>query len=260
MDFAQALHELLRRPGWLVLGAVVAVFAALSTAYDINGIPPRLDEKTLSLGTASTTVLVDTPKSSITNVAADLKPLAARAAVFARLAGSRPVRQAIASEVGLRETALRVDTPIEGDLPRAGGSGSRDRRISSILEEDRQFRVGFIAQTGLPTITVTAQAPRVPDAIKLADASASAFKKYIEGVQVRQRQPLIERVSIRQLGPAEGGLVAKEINRQLAVMTLLAAFVGWCLALLAVTGVARNLAAIRAAEHGADEAPAQPAA
>lgn len=245
MDFAQALHQLWTRRGWTLLGLIVAVVVGLSTAYDIRGFPPALTQKTLALGTANAALLVDTPRSSVTDLRADLRPLAARAYLFARLATSETVAERIAQAVGLRRSQLFVESPVDGAIrPQA----QRETRITSILAQNRDFRVSFVAQQGLPNIQVSAQAPRVADAIRLADTAASTFAAYIRSVQRQQHQPSASRVVLRQLGPAEGGTVAKQINVSLAILALITAFVGWCVLIIVITGVARNLRAIREAE------------
>jgi hypothetical protein len=246
MDFAQALHQLWRRRGWTLLGLGIALVVALSTAYDFSGVPPKLHKKTLALGTGSAALLVDTPKTSVTDLRVDLKPLAARAFVLAHLATSEVVVNRIAHNVGLRPGQLDVEAPIDGAIrPQA----ARETRIGSILSQNREFRVSFVAQEGLPNIQVNTQAPRVADAVRLANMASATFAGYIHAVQRRQGQPEASRVVLRQLGPAEGGLIAKQINVQLAVLAFLAAFIGWCVLIIMVTGVARNMRAIREAEQ-----------
>ena len=246
MDFAQALHELSRRKGLVALGIVLAVVVALSTAYNFNGVPPKPQKKTLALGTGSASLLVDTPDSSVTNLNADLQPLAARAVILSRLATSEKVREAIARNAGLRPSQLNIEAPIDGAVR---PQSQRETRVASILGEDASFKVNFIAQQGLPTIAVNTQAPRVADARRLADISAGTFRRYISAVQTRQGRSQTNRVVLRQLGPAEGGTVAKQINKQLALLAFIAAFVGWCLIVLVAASVMRNLREIRQAEH-----------
>src|SRR3954447_26354352 len=246
MDFAQALHELSRRKGLVALGIVLALFVALSTAYDFQGVPPKLHKKTLALGTGSAALLVDTPNSSVTNLQADLQPLAQRAVILARLATSEKVREAIARNAGLQPSQLNIEAPIDGAIrPQA----QRETRVASIVSSDASFKVDFLAREGLPTIAVNTQAPHVADARRLADLSAGTFRRYISAVQTRQGRSQTNRVVLRQLGPAEGGTVAKQINKQLVILAFLAAFVAWCLLVLVGTGVARNLREIRQAEH-----------
>lgn len=251
MDFAQALHQLWTRRGWTTLGLLVAIVVGASTAYDITPFPPSLQQKHLALGTASTAILVDTPRSSVTDLRADLKPLTERAYLFARLATSEAVAERLAKNIGVRRDQLLVEAPIDGAVR---PQSQRETRVTSILSQNREFRVNFAAQPGLPNIQVNAQAPRLADALKLADAAAQTFADYIREVQRRQEQPASARVVLRQLGPATGGTIAKEINRSLAVLGFLTAFVAWCVLMIVITGVASNLRAIRESQLARDAA------
>jgi len=113
---------------------------------------------------------------------------------------------------------------------------------------------------GLPTVTIDAQAPNAADAVKLANAGAAGFKAYVRAVQNRQGIPLKHRVTIRQLGHAEGGTVAPGVNAKLAVVITLAAFVVWCLLVLLTVSVARSWRELDAAEaHGDDQAQSESA-
>lgn len=250
MDLAQVLHELWQRRNWLVVGAVIALIAGLSTAYNIGVFPPKLEEKALSIGSADTQILIDTPQSSLTDLGVGLRPLAERASVFARFMTSRPVRASIAREVGLKEDDLVTEAPLA-----AGAEPGRAERSDALLGEDKSYRVRFSTDTGLPTITIRAQAPRVEDAVRLANAAAAGFASYVKAVQVKQNVPRERRVTVRQLGGAEGGTIAEEINRPLAILTFVGVFMGFCLLVLLVSGVSRSMRELQEGERQAQPVP-----
>lgn len=246
MDFAQALNELWRLKAWVALGLVVALLVGLATSYNIGLFPPSLEKKSLPIATAGTSILVDTPDSALTDLGVDLGPLADRAIVFGRLGVSQAVRRDIARRVGVEEDEITFASPLEGEQR---PQSTRERRITSILEGDRDLQVSFIAERGLPSVRVQTQAPRLQDALRLADESADALIDYIADVQRRQGRPADRRVVLRPLAEPVGGVVAAEINRQLLVLAFLATFVAWCLGVLVVAGVRRNLRTIREAEE-----------
>lgn len=257
MDFAQIIKELYLRRGWVAIGVAVAVFAGLSTAYKINLFPPSLDKKALTVGTADTQILIDTPSSSLTDLGVRLDPLAERASVYTRFMTSRPVRAAIAREVGLKESELITEAPLNANLPKTAQEPVAAHRNKKLIEEDRAYRLRFQTDTGLPTITIFAQAPRVEDAIRLADAGAAGFARYVKAVQAKQSIPRARRVQVRQLGQAEGGLVSESVNRTLALVTFTGAFIAWCLLILLVTSLVRSVRELDT-ESGSEE-PATPA-
>jgi hypothetical protein len=241
MDFAQVLRELWLRRAWLALGVVVALIAGLSTAYRIGVLPPKLTERALSIGAADTQILIDSPESALTDLGTDFKPFADRAQVYARFMTSRPVREAIAREVGLEDQDLIVSSPPSPNQTREQREPAATRRDNDLLGETNQYRLHFSTDPGLPTITIGAQAPRVEDAVRLADAAAIGFRKYVAAVQQRQDVPPERRVTVRQLGAAQGGVVAEDINRPLAILTFVAVFIAWCLLVLLASNVARSM-------------------
>jgi hypothetical protein len=252
MDLAQVLHELWQRRNWLVLGALIALFAGLSTGYHVGLLPPKVEKKSLAIGTANTQILIDTPQSSLTDLGIGLEPLAERASVFARFMTSRPVRASIAQEVGLKEDELVTEAPQSEAV-----DPNRAERSDALLGEDTSYRISFATDRGLPTITIRAQAPRAEDAIRLADAGAAGFARYVKAVQHKQHVPLERRVTVRQLGKAEGGTVAADINRPLAILTFVGVFIAFCLLLLLASNVSQSMRDIREAEQAGTE-PASP--
>lgn len=245
MDFAQALNELWRLRRWVALGVLASVLVSLAVAYDVGLIPPRLDPKTLPIARASTSILVDTPQSAITDLNADLGPLADRAIVFGRLGVSQVVRRDIARRVGLEEDEISFLAPLEVST---GDQSTADARITSILAADDRFQVAFLVERGLPSIRVQTEAPELEDALRLATESSDALVDYIADVQRREGRPVSRRVVLRPLSEPQGAVIAAEINRQLMGLAFVATFLAWCLGVLAVAGVRTNLRRIREEE------------
>jgi hypothetical protein len=257
MDFAQIIKELYLKRGWVAFGVAVALFAGLSTAYKISLFPPSLEKKALSIGTADTQILIDTPASSLTDLGVRLDPLAERASVYSRFMTSRPVRAAIAEEVGLDEHQIITEAPLRSNQPLNAQEPVAAERSKKLLEEDEAYRLRFQTDDGLPTITIFAQAPRAEDAIRLANAGAAGFARYVKAIQAKQEIPRTRRVQVRQLGRAEGGMVAEKVNMSLAAVTFIGAFIVWCLLILLVTTLARNVRQLQDSEQAAeDQSPA----
>ena len=256
MDLAQILRELYLRRGWVAVGVAVALFAGLSTAYRVSLLPPKLEKKSLAVGAADTQILIDTPASSLTDLGVRLEPLAERASVYARFMTSRPVRASIAREVGLKESEIITEAPLRSNLPTSAQEPVAAERNKQLLEEHKGYRLRFQTDEGLPTITIIAQAPRAEDAVRLANAGAAGFAKYVKAVQIKQSIPVARRVEVRQLGRAEGGTISENVNRPLAAITFIGAFIAWCLMLLLVTSVAKAVRELQLQdEERPDEQP-----
>lgn len=260
MDFAQVIRELLNRRGWLAIGVVIALVAGLATAYRISLFPPGLEEKALSIGVADTRILVDSPASALTDLGRDFDALAKRANVYSRFMTSRPVREAIAREVGLQENQIVTEAPIQRSLPKVATEPVAAERGRDLVGENVPYRLRFATDVGLPTITIVAEAPTEEDAVRLADAAAVGFDKYVKGVQSRLDVPEARRVTIRQLGAATGGVVTEEVNRPLALLTFVGVFIGWCLLILLVSSVSRSMKELNEAEERKEDAVSNRAA
>lgn len=252
MDLARAINELWRRRLAVLAGLVVAACAAIATAYDVRLSPPGLESKAFAFGTASTSLLVDTPRTSVTDLAAELDPLVDRAVLLARLGTSATVQGAIARRIGAGSGEVSIDAPVDDAVrPQA----DRDARVQSILAEDRRMTVSFTAERGLPNILIVAQAPNEADALKLAGASAAALREYA-GAQTASGQPAGRRLVLRQLGAPTSGTIGEGVNGAVAVLAFVATLSGWCLLVVFTAGLRRNLASVRAAEGQAAKDPA----
>ncbi|MDX6672408.1 MAG: hypothetical protein QOI91_2771 [Solirubrobacteraceae bacterium] len=255
MDLAQIVSELWHRRGWVLLGVAVSLLVGLSTAYRIQFLPPNLEPKALSLGAANTQILIDSPDSALTDIGRDLDPLAVRASVFARFMTSEPVREVIARQVGLPKSAIVTEAPLSPNQPAAAKEPPAATRGNQLVGEGRTYRLRFSSDQGQPTITIAASAPNARDAVRLANAGAVGFKKYMERIQATQNVPSARRVTVRQLGNAEGGTVTGQINTKLLIAAAIGALIAWCLLVLLVSNVARSLRELREVERGGDEQP-----
>lgn len=254
MDFAQVLMELWRRRVWMAAGVVVAVIAGLATAFHLSLFPPALEPKRLELGTAQTQLLVDTPRSALGDLrfgAGSFKALSERATVYANLMTSRPVRQAIAEEVGVRPSQLVLEGPSAGQT-RAEREPDARERTGELLGEDAPYVLSFASAQGSPAIRVLAQAPSGEDAVRLANGAARGFRKFIGRLGREQGIPRSRRATVRQLGRATGGTVAQGINVKLAFLAFSGTLLLWTLLVLLASNVADSMQRLRLAESGAD--------
>jgi len=238
MDLAQALRQLWEKKWWMAISAMVAVLAAASTAYDIGGLPPKFTKKTYSFGTATTQILVDSPSSPVANLSRRFDPLTARAGIYARLIDTVPVKTVISRLAGLPPSAI-----ITGGPPPTGDRGREvtpAQRTNELLAESGGFRLYASTSEGLPLITITAQAPDAQSALKLADSTASGLREYVVSLQVRDSTDAPDRVALRQLGRARGGLVNSTTDRQAAGLAGIGVFGVMCMLILLVSYLRRS--------------------
>jgi hypothetical protein len=241
MELAQILREVGRHRVWLAFAVFVAIAAGIFQAYPPRLDPVGLEKKSLEIGSASTEVVIDSRRSAIIDLGGDIDPLAQRAQTYARLGGSSPVRRIIGRRTGIPEEVIETGSP--------GGGGGAVERSEQLKGENERYRLSFGFTESQPVIVVSAQAPTAEAAAGLANGAAAALSTYVKRQQDDQRVPPGRRVTLRQIGPAEGGIINPGVNVVAAVLTGLAAFIGFCLLILFVSRTRADLKRARVSEE-----------
>lgn len=206
--------------------------------------PPQ--RKSYSVGTATASVLVDTPKSQVIEVAPKgSDTLGSRANVLANLMIDGEIKASIAQQMGLPLRRLIATTQSGGitdpppPLTRDSYAMSTSVAMTSELVE-------------LPIIRVQTQAPNVGQAIKLANAAVAGLSQYLDSKAFVETVPNAHRLRVRALGTAQGETSVKGPQLPMAVMSGLLVFLLGCGAILAFTALASGWRA--AAQREREEA------
>src|SRR3954451_24455411 len=99
MQLGVHLHQLWRVRFGVVICIAVALFVSLPTTYDVKLFPPGLKPKSLETATASTHVLVDTPRTTLLDLRQrtfTFEAMTNRAVLLGNVMASLPVRDYIA--------------------------------------------------------------------------------------------------------------------------------------------------------------------
>lgn len=233
-------EQLWRLRRWLVVGVIVALVAAVVSAYRVSLVPPSLTPDSAEFAAASTGVLVDFPGESVVlETRNPVTPLAERAGVFARLAATPEIRELVASRAGVPAAEIDARGPYNPDAERALREPTAEKRAEQLRAERQDYHLRFDTEQNeaAPIVLVYARAPSVAAAESLANAGAWALHEYVRGVQDRQGLPPDKRLHLRTLGPAEGGIVNPNVDRQVAVLTFGAVLLLWTLIVLVVANV-----------------------
>jgi hypothetical protein len=230
MEFALILRELSRRRVALGIGVVIAVIAAILSVYRLtsSGLEPR----SLQYSSASTQVFVDTPSSVLGDLQPSFEPLQARATVYANFMASPTFLALVGEKSGIPGDQIYAAGPVDPSVPRVVEEPTAVERNVEITGESTPYRLNFNDDPNLPTIGIYAQAPNTRQAIALANASAGALAEYVATLAKTGNTPPAQRVVIRQLGSASGGVVDGGISKSIAVMAFLGVFVLWCVLVL----------------------------
>lgn len=240
MELARTLKTLWHRRRLLALGAAIAAVVAMLSIYQVGIFPPSLTSRTNVFATASTQLLVDTHDSAFADFTNDIDPLNTRAGVFARFLASPVAIALIAEEAKLPASAIEAQGPFELNVPDVQQAPTAERRSSQILGERALYRLRFENNTALPIVTVFAQAPSRDEAVRLAGAVPTALRDYIDQIQEQQHTPEEQRVVIRRLGGAPGGVVNEGVNLQIATLVFIVVLGVWCMLLIPAQTIARG--------------------
>jgi hypothetical protein len=260
MEFALVLRELSKRRILLLVGVLVAVTAAVFSVYRIEG--SSLKPKTLQYSSANTQVLVDSPKSVLGNLSQSFEPLSIRASVYANFMASPAVLAVIGQQVGLSGGQIYAAGPVNPQQPRVVQEPTALKRNVEITGEANPYRLEFSNNTSQPTINIYAQAPKTTQAIALANAAVVGLQRYVGDLQRASGTPSAARVTIRQLGPAIGGVVNGGISKALAAMVFVMVFLLWCVLVLVgsrFVAIWRTSGSLDKRQDTPDEKPQKPA-
>ena len=230
MEFALILRELSRRRAALGVGVVVAVIASILSVYRLTS--TGLEARSLQYSSASTQVFVDTPSSVLGDLQPSFEPLQARATVYANFMASPTFLALVGQKSGIPGNQIYAAGPVDPSVPRVVEEPTAVQRNVEITGESTPYRLNFNDDPNLPTIGIFAQAPNTRQAMALANASAAALAQYVATLAKTGNTPPAQRVVIRQLGSASGGVVDGGISKSIALLTFIVVFFLWCVLVL----------------------------
>jgi hypothetical protein len=238
MQFGKHLRELFRLRLGVGLSLVLGVLVALNNVYNISVDPPGVKPRHLEIGAASTHVLVDLKHSAVTDVHAKggtLSDLTLRAGLLGNIMASAPVRAYIGRIAGVDPNRIEAVAPVTANVPRAFTEPGSEKRASDILKSTEQYRLDIQSNPTVPVLNIYAQAPTADAARRLADGAVQGLQGYLSDLARRQRIAEDAEVSLIQLGRAQGGVINKGIDVQIAILSFLVVFgLGCCVTLLVV--------------------------
>jgi hypothetical protein len=251
MEPVEAIRQLWSRKLLLGLVLVIAVFAAVLSAYKIS--PSGLQSRSLTVGAASSQILVDSRKNEAIAGEASLgsfEALAIRAKIYAEYLSSLEARQKIADFAGVPARSISSSGPFSVSAGQGNyETQSSEDRANEILEEGAGNRLVFTAQEGVPIITVDAQSATADRAVALANGSYKTLQEYVSQLKVDGKNA-DEAVIVRELGAPEGGIIGGGNDMILMVLAFLLVTALGCVAILVVPRFTQRWRALNQYEHG----------
>jgi len=212
---------------WVLASAGLALVMAVWSVAQIGLIPPRLTPRSLEMASATTHVIVDTPRSSILDLRQDtysLEALRQRTIVLGNVMAEGQVRQAIEDRGDVPAGELQVTPPLTPEQPRAvAGSGSQ-KHTTDIVESTDQYRLSIQANPTVPMMDIYAQAPSAEAAEKLANGAVTELRSYLASLALQENTPDADQIRLVQLGRAHGEVINGGIEAQVAALAFLITF------------------------------------
>jgi hypothetical protein len=231
MEIAIVFRKLWHHRRVLVLGACLAVFVGLVSAYHL----PSLKSRSYQIGVASNQILVDTPQSQI--VAVDPRgagSLGTTADLLAKLMPEGDIKKAIARRAGL--TPKRLVAVAAATRPGATAAVPTTPKPNAGLLTTRVLTNNN--DDPLPIIVVGAYGSDAAEATRLANASVTGLRDFLASRAAAQQVPHARRLQISSLGLVPGREASRGPSKRRALAAALVIFALVCAAVLTVSALA----------------------
>jgi hypothetical protein len=234
------LRELWRYRLSVCAAAFMAVTIGWLLAFGAT-MPPK--SRSYKVGVATASVLVDTPRSQVVEVAPEgSETLGERANVLANLMVDGEIKDVIARRAGLAPKQLIATATSGGAAEPAKPLNARSHSLTTnaVVASD---------SADLPIIRVQTQAPDVTQAIRLANAAVTGLSSYLDAKAATETVPDTRRLRVRGLGVAQGHEAPRGPGRITAAAVVIFLFAAGCGVILALSALTRGWRAAIASEQ-----------
>ena len=241
MGFGVRLRMLWKLRAAVAACVLLSFVAGLSSVQRISlqGLTPR----SLEVATASTQVVIDTPKSAMLDLRQDtysLEGLTNRAVLLGNVMASSSVRASIAQRANVPVDALLVSAPLTPKQPRAIADEGNTKRTSDIFKLHDEYRLNIQANPTAPVLHIYAQTPTAKSADALANAAVDSMRAYLEELAREEQTPMAEQIRLIQLGRAQGAVINGGVQWQVAILAFFLTLAASCATLILIARVAEG--------------------
>jgi hypothetical protein len=231
MGLGTSMRRLWQLRTGVAASVALALVVAVWSVAKISLFPPGLTPRSLEMASASTQVVVDTPKSSLLDLRQDtysLEGLTNRAVLLGNVMASPTVRESIARRADVPVELIRVAPPLTPKQPRALAETGNQKRTRDILKLNDEYRLAIQANPTVPVLHIYAQTPTAESAQALANAAVDATRTYLADLAESDGTPKDEEIRLMQLGRARGAVINGGIEWQVAILAFLITLAAAC--------------------------------
>jgi hypothetical protein len=243
MGFGSRLNRLWQLKAGVIASLVLALIAAVWSLGRISLIPPEIKPRPLEMATASTHVVIDTPRSTLLDLRQDtydLDGLTQRAVVLGNVIANGPVKESIARRAKVPVEVLSVAAPLTPEQPRARADAGNTKKASDILRSNDQYRLAIQANPTVPVLDIYAQTPDTESAEALANAAVDGLQAYLADLAQSAGTPEQKQIQLLQLGRARGAVINQGVHWQVALLAFVLTFALACATLIFLSRVRKG--------------------
>jgi hypothetical protein len=231
MELAEVLRIIWSRKLLSALIVLLAAGAAVGAGVLAHSTPT---------GAATVQILVDSPQSALADLQQNTIPLSTRASLYAQVMASEAVLEDVATAAGVSASQLTAQGPYSGSAEAQDVITPSEARGAQLLGEHTAYRLSFVAQADEPVVTASVQGPTAAAAGRVAAAIYPGVQAYVAALQSQSHTAAADRVTIRELGPAQAGTVNSSSRLTLMAIAALGVLLVGLLALIGIEGLRRR--------------------
>ena len=207
--------------------ALIAALCAICSVYRVSLLPPKLEPRGLQASGATTHVLVDLPKSALTDRSVSWEyfgHISTRADLLARLMASAPAVEQIARRAGIAPDLIAAVAPVTASVQAVLTEPGSEQRAREILLSRRRYRLEAHARPRTPIIDIYTQAPSTREAERLGDAAIAGMRDHLRNLAGGASASPADQVVLRQLGTPRGAVITPGAKPKVAGLTFFVVF------------------------------------
>ena len=233
---------------------LLALLTGIAVMYKL----PSLQKRSYDVGVATGQLLIDTPDSQVVALAPKgLDTLGVRANLIASLMAAGAVQSAIAQQAGLHPGQLAATTDAATLGPVASGISSPVSATPSSRQDAyilTTHTLSDLSNDPLPIIQFTAQAPNPAAALRLANATITGLREYLNTKAATDQIPEAGRLRVSDTSVPQVTTQSRGPTAPMAILAAVLVFVVGCAAIVGFPVLARSWRAAEALKEP-DEDP-----
>lgn len=211
---------------WRVaLTAVLAVLAAVLFAYSPSISPPRLTPRLGSFGVAESQLMVDSKDSPLADSQVLTDDIDLLAGDLAEVGSTPAILDPVAESVGVSPLKVAVTEQLIQNVALSQSDSQEAQVGNQIISDGRYYSLLLRVDPQSFVIQIFTQAPDGVQAIRMANATATAITQYVSNLVVTDRVPRRRQIIMRQVVAAYGGDVDTSLAAEATVLLAAAFFI-----------------------------------